>query len=876
MRFSFFYFFSFLFLIPLLQAGDEPLIFAKVKIGGWFLGKDRFLHYYILEPGQRFDEAKHTHSLDRITQELHSEGYLDAQVQATRSFDKKKNNVTITLTITQGSLYKIEKVGVAIQGIKDPEKNRLLKVLQPLVGEKLRGVSAVKEQLEAQAVVIRSYVRGEGYAYPAIELRTQKNTEKATVSVLFTIRLDVRKRYLFEGNHFFTTEALMNEVCGQSIHQGDIPSESIRDDLVMLYKKKGFEQIHIRYKKDSQAVRFFIEEGIQKRLLAVRVKGLSADLAQEIREKVEALTRTQIYDQERLDAQIDELLQTLHQIGFIKASLDCQKIYKKKNGDELVIAIIPGKKHLIIGSLIQQWPEVSGALTKAVPFGSPQKPRLFNTALLEQQRTWISDHFRRKGYVYCSVEYSLQEVVSKSQLVTEKSEKNDQFFRIVWKVDTRKGIVRFGKTTIQGACLTKPHTLYRELCYKEGELWDQEKIDYSLNRLKALCMFERVSIEPLEKTENGCETKADFYQPLLIKVVEEDPYEIRTRFGLQFVSKSFTHISWTTYKVGGSFIWKNPAGIADQLRFDADITRFTRNIVGSYDIPWIGSLPVRTTFSAYSNQFDQPLSASKKHHLYKESHDGLSVTFNYAHPRYQGLLNAGFEGNKLFGIDRKLASVIQFEPVLIDKRIPYFYCEPSITIERCDNKCDPQKGFLTYLSGKLMIPFGVSGGAFLRLLFEQSCYYPLFRKCIGAFRFRFGHIFNQKFSAILPTERFYLGGATTLRGYETNMVPPLNDLTCDHTCLWVPVGGKSMANMNLEVRFPLYWLLSGVVFTDMGVLAQDRFADIAANKWLGASGFGLRCATPIGPVRFDMGWKWKKRRPQDTPFAWFVTLGHAF
>ncbi len=85
-----------------------------------------------------------------------------------------------------------------------------------------------------------------------------------------------------------------------------------------------------------------------------------------------------------------------------------------------------------------------------------------------------------------------------------------------------------------------------------------------------------------------------------------------------------------------------------------------------------------------------------------------------------------------------------------------------------------------------------------------------------------------------------------------------------------------MANVNTELRFPLYKRLSGVLFTDMGILTQNRFADIAANRWLGASGFGLRFASPVGPIRFDIGWKWKKRLPTDKAYAFFFTFGHAF
>jgi outer membrane protein assembly factor BamA len=278
----------------------------------------------------------------------------------------------------------------------------------------------------------------------------------------------------------------------------------------------------------------------------------------------------------------------------------------------------------------------------------------------------------------------------------------------------------------------------------------------------------------------------------------------------------------------------------------------------------------------YSDRFDQPLIGSSSNTLYKEAHDGFSITFNHSHPWWESSLKMGLEANKLSGISRQLARVIQFEPALVDRRTPYLYFEPKVIFEHRDNKAEPCKGIYTSLGCKVMIPPGVRDGWFIKAEAEQALFYPLYRSIIGALRWRLGHIFNAKFSTILPTERFYLGGASSLRGYETNMVPPLNDLTCDGRCVWVPVGGKSMANVNAEIRFPIYRWIRGVLFTDMGVLTQDTFADIAANRWLGASGLGLRVATPIGPVRFDIGWKWKKRDPRDRRYAWFLTFGHAF
>ena len=64
---------------------DDPWLLAKVKSKGPFLSKDRFLQHYTLEPGEPFDEPKHAHSLAKITQEMHNEGYLMAQVQEERA-----------------------------------------------------------------------------------------------------------------------------------------------------------------------------------------------------------------------------------------------------------------------------------------------------------------------------------------------------------------------------------------------------------------------------------------------------------------------------------------------------------------------------------------------------------------------------------------------------------------------------------------------------------------------------------------------------------------------------------------------------------------------------------------------------------------------
>ncbi len=122
-----------------------------------------------------------------------------------------------------------------------------------------------------------------------------------------------------------------------------------------------------------------------------------------------------------------------------------------------------------------------------------------------------------------------------------------------------------------------------------------------------------------------------------------------------------------------------------------------------------------------------------------------------------------------------------------------------------------------------------------------------------------------------------MGGEHSLRSYWADFAPPLGSfINDDGSRVFVPQGGRSMVNASFEVRFPIYRDFGGVVFQDLGVLAQNEFAELKGGKLLAATGFGFRYLTPIGPVRFDIGFKWHRQSLEESRFAWFLTLGESF
>jgi outer membrane protein assembly factor BamA len=351
---------------------------------------------------------------------------------------------------------------------------------------------------------------------------------------------------------------------------------------------------------------------------------------------------------------------------------------------------------------------------------------------------------------------------------------------------------------------------------------------------------------------------------------------------LQHVRKYQT-FSGLTYKIGGTALIKNPGNVGDQLRLDLDFARSHREVVGRYRRPWLIRWPCTTIFQVYSISYDQPAFPVKSFNdIYTLIQNGFFLGLQKKIGRCDIGLNNGFEWMKLHIQESEVllsfAQAIDFKPQLIDKTVPFFFIEPTIMFESLDNPLEPTRGGVSLFSLKGMIPVvrKYKDSFFFKALFEQSFFIPL-KAVVVAVRFRCGHIFYREFSAIMPSERFYLGGSHSLRGYEADLAPPLGVFVDDdgeHHL--VPRGGRTMVNVNGELRFPIYKRVGAVLFQDLGALSGTMFADFKQQDVLAATGFGIRLFTPLGPLRFDIGWRWRKQSPLERSFAWFLTFGQAF
>jgi outer membrane protein assembly factor BamA len=143
-------------------------------------------------------------------------------------------------------------------------------------------------------------------------------------------------------------------------------------------------------------------------------------------------------------------------------------------------------------------------------------------------------------------------------------------------------------------------------------------------------------------------------------------------------------------------------------------------------------------------------------------------------------------------------------------------------------------------------------------------HYRPFGPLLFASAARFGGSF---LSPLGFSERFYLGGADTVRGYPESLLGPRN-------IVGFATGGNAMVILNQEVRVPIYRWIRGVAFVDAGNVFASN-GDIRLQGLDVGYGAGLRLHTPFSILRVDLGLPTTPVSGRRTA-RWYFGLGHIF
>lgn len=208
----------------------------------------------------------------------------------------------------------------------------------------------------------------------------------------------------------------------------------------------------------------------------------------------------------------------------------------------------------------------------------------------------------------------------------------------------------------------------------------------------------------------------------------------------------------------------------------------------------------------------------------------------------------------------------------------------NFTRDTRDNALDAHKGLLD--SAEMDISSTKLGGSvdFAKLTLQSAYYKRIFHNTIWANSIRIGLAQPFAGSRVPLSEEFFSGGGNTLRGFPLDGAGPQRQVpvcsstaATDCTKIQVPSGANEMLILNSELRIPLpvnknlglaVFYDGGNVFPDVGF---HDFASLYSNN----VGLGLRYATPVGPVRVDLG-RNLNPVPGINPTQYFVSIGQAF
>ncbi len=664
--------------------------------------------------------------------------------------------------------------------------------------------------------------------------------------IIFVTEKPILEKIIFSGNfsRIIREEKLKEMVQSQEgqyldpvVLKEDI--NSIKDAFI----KKGYSRAVIDYTVENKSevnkavLKIKIGAGVRIRIKKIDIRGnknfKKSRLVKVIKTRASALFSSGFYKEDLLRDDIERLRSFYHKEGFTDVQVDYEAGAESKTGLMFVtIRINEGKKYIVGEVFIKEntvFSEVE--IKKSLKVIAANK--VFSSEGMREDIANIQSIYFDKGYIFTQI--------NESTYFNSDTGKVDVTYVI------NEGAVAYvDKVRIRGNIKTKDVVIRRELRIYPGDRFDGSKLKRSKERLQNLGFFEEVSYD-LESSGAREPNKRD----LVVDVKESKTGEFSFGGGYSTVDKLIGFVEVAQK----NFDWKNfPyfTGGGQDLRLRAELGSISRNMELSFTEPWMFDYPVSFGFDAYRRVRDR---------------EG-DIGYGYSEKRTGGDLRLGKEVSeylradmmyRLEEVDISNVSSVASQ-ALIDERGKNVISslQFGLSQDTRDNVFIPSRGYI--LAGNLEIAGGPLLGDkdFIKWTNRASKYFSLINSSVLELRMNSGLINAYSNSSKVPIyERFYAGGAYTIRGYHERIIGPYDPASKD------PIGGEAMLIGNIEYLYPVVNPIKAAVFYDVGNV-WEKISNFASGGYKAGFGFGVRLKTPIGPVRLDYGWPLNKEQNETT------------
>lgn len=779
-----------------------------------------------------FSEEKLSHADEELKRALNHEGYFQPEINAAFMRNAPAPEVDVIFTIQAGKRFVIEDIHFAGNGVI-PEKDLKNKM------KTREGAVYIPSRLEQDLSRLRDIYAALGYPRTEVELADEKfNEEDGRVSLLLNIRPHERIDIVIKGADI--PVRLVNPIWEEMIFEEWGVSEGEARILSYL-RGKGFifAAVSSSIERTGSAIRVIheVSSGQKFKIQDVRFEGISHFSAAQLKEHLGIAEPTLFFgsiDGERIFELPRDVKSLYESRGFSNVQVDMNFI----QGEKKVIAVF----HIEEG--IQQRIEkivVRGAslcnpdtllAQVSIVEGGPYFPPLIQREIEKLETYYLNLGVRG----------------TKIEAKTEVME--DNRFRVTFEIQEGRKI-RIQNLVIVGNLVTRKKTIMRELRIKEGDVANYEWIMGSKRNLERLGVFSEVKFEEIPVSPDA--------ENLVITLREGERNYASVGLGLETRNEPFAAaISINDVRLRGTaeFMRSNIFGLAANLSFVSQFSLAEKRAVIGWEQPYfLFDFPIETYFNAWIEEEDRQSFGFKR--------EGVSLTG--IRPVFHELLML-----TTLRYARTTLTYLDIFPSEVDRQFyPYSTTSfsPSFIRDRRDDAFNPERGYFGSLAFEWAFPlFETESNFFKGVLKYQRFFSVVSRVKLGS-TFRLGLGVGK-----MPIhERFFAGGSNSFRGAKFDELGPKDPASGK------PVGGKALILFNFDLTFPVVSSLknlSGAVFYDLGNGFYNR-SDVDLRDLEHALGLGLRYRTPLGPVRFELGWNLSNPEKRGKPLVFF-TIGNVF
>ncbi|MEO2068290.1 MAG: BamA/TamA family outer membrane protein [Desulfurobacteriaceae bacterium] len=671
----------------------------------------------------------------------------------------------------------------------------------------LVGKAVNTSEIKEKIEELEDYFLKQGYYNVSIDYKINDKTPSTTL----VVSIDLGKLYVvkFKGNKSFSQKKLrklLTFASSKSLDEFEI--ERSKKNIEIFYKNNGFPFVKVSFEfTEEQNISILTFLIREGKKVVIRKVAVSPTLKGK---DISFLNSAKgVFSLKKVEKVKVKLKKIFEREGFRDV-----KVSYYLDGSTLVLKVFKGKKYKITGFSI---------IGARISFLEQKLPIPYSKEFVKELKEKILRYYLKKGYIDATVK--IKEKISEAQEIAN----------VYLYIYVTPGIqYKFCYVIVVGLKRTKLSLVRKLIVIKPSKLYSREDVVKQYSILSRTQLFSRVNVESF-KTD-GCINE-------IIRLEEASKLRVKGFVGFG------TDTGFTT---NGFISSTSPLGWG---------MRYT--LLGNYRQKEGYDAVFRITKVAFpTKDYSVSYTIIRKEQLFESfTVDRIIHNFSINRQRGKKLFQAlGFE----VGNEKVFDTSINTQNSFI-KRSMYV----SQTYDKRNSKSNPSKGYMVYL--KLAVSGGFLGGDTDYYLVESKSLFlmPLREKLVFAFRVAGGVIDPIADSPIPIQDRFYLGGAESIRGYKYGTVSPQDENGNF-------IGGNCFGFFSFELRYNLKKSLQLALFYDTGnVFEEPKEFNLRFSEWYSSVGIGFRYITPVGPLRFDYGYKLKRVEGQG-PGRFHISFGFPF